>query len=299
MRFVLAILFLVAASSAASACSQCMCGSPLPAAYLWGPEPDRARFGFEERYASKSNALDEQPGNEEENEHRVSGYGLWRPVETMLVVARLPYAFREQIQTPLGGPQTIDHNSGFSDAEITSSWRVAQPWVGEGRRAAISVIGGVIAPTGSNTAKDENGVRLDEHLQTGSGAWRGSFGGLALMPIGPGTFELDAQERWNGTNGADYHYGNTFLANAGFTSRVYSNWQILGFVNARSALKDEDGAEFAPNTGGTMIYAAPALRYWGKGGWIADLTVQLPVVSNLYGIQEEHTTARLGISFAP
>ena len=63
--------------------------------------------------------------------------------------------------------------------------------------------------------------------------------------------------------------------------------------------RDEDGAEFAPNTGGTMIYAAPALRYWGKGGWIADLSVQVPVVSNLYGIQEEHTTARLGISFAP
>ena len=299
MRYLLAVLFLLGSFSVAQACSQCMCGSPLPAAYLWGPEPDHLRFGLEERYLSKSSALDEVPGNEEENEHRVSGYGLWRPTEPVLLLARLPYSFRELIQTPIGGPQTDEHNSGFSDAEITTSWRVLQPWVGEGRRASISLVGGVTAPTGSNNAKNESGERFDEHLQTGSGAWRGSLGGLAVTPFARGTFELDAQERWNGTNDAEYHYGDTFLANAGYTSRLYGNWQILGFVNARSALRDEDGAEFAPNTGGTMIYAAPSLRYWGKGGWIADLSLQVPVVSNLYGIQEEHTTARLGISFAP
>src|SRR5262249_76969 len=210
MRYVLSLLFLLGSFSVAQACSQCMCGSPLPAAYLWGPEPDHFRFGLEERYLSKSNALDEGPGNEEENEHRVSGYGLWRPTERVLLLARLPYSFREQIQTPIGGPQTVDHNSGFSDAEITPAGRFAQPWVGEGRRASLSMIGGVIAPTGSNNATDENGARLDEHLQTGSGAWRGSLGGLAVTPLASGTFEIDAQERWNGTNNADYHYGDTF-----------------------------------------------------------------------------------------
>jgi len=295
----LALLLLLGGFSSAQACSQCMCGSPLPAAYLWGPEPDRFRFGFEERYLSKETALDQVPGTEEENEHRVSVYGLWRPVEPLLVVGRMPYSFRELIETPVGGPRTTTHNSGFSDAELTASWRVAQPWVGEGRRATVSLLGGVTAPTGSNSARDDNGERFDEHLQPGSGAWRGTFGGLAVTPIGSGTFELDAQGRWNGTNDFDYHYGDTFLANAGYTSRLHGMWQFLGFVNARSAQRDEDGADFAPNTGGTMIYAAPAIRYWGKGGWIADLSVQVPVVSNLYGIQEEHTTARLGISFAP
>src|SRR5215831_7002172 len=153
MRIALGLLFLLGSASLASACSQCMCGSPLPAAYLWGPEPDHFRFGFEERYLSKANALDAEPGTEDENEHRVSGYGLWRPVEPVLLLGRLPYSFREQIQTPVGGPQTTTRNSGFSDAELTVSWRVVQPWVGEGRRATVSLLGGAIAPTGSNNAK--------------------------------------------------------------------------------------------------------------------------------------------------
>jgi len=298
-RIVLALLLLTGSTAIAQACSQCMCGSPLPAAYLWGAEPDHFRFGVEERYLSKANALDEEPGMEQESEHRVSAYGLWRPAEPLLLLGRLPYSFREQIQRPLDGTEATTRHNGLADAELTSVWRAWQPWVGEGRRATVSLIGGVIVPTGSNHARDDEGVRLDEHLQTGAGAWRGSFGGIAVAPVGVGTVEIDAQERWNGTNDFDYHYGNTFLANAGYTSRVYGSFQLLAFANARSALRDEDGAAFAPNTGGTMIYASPALRYWGKGGWIADLAVQVPVVSNLYGIQEEHTTARLGISFAP
>jgi hypothetical protein len=32
---------------------------------------------------------------------------------------------------------------------------------------------------------------------------------------------------------------------------------------------------------------------------VADLAVQIPVVSNLYGDQTEHATGRLGLSFAP
>lgn len=299
MKLLLALLLLLGSSSLAQACSQCMCGSPLPAASLWGPEPDHFRFGLDERYQSKSNALDDVPGMEDESEHRISGYGLWRPLNPLLVLGRLPYSFRENVQTPIGGPQTTERNSGFSDAELTGMWRVAQPWVGEGRRATISLIGGLTMPTGSNNAKDENGNRFDEHVQTGAGMWRETAGGIAVLPVGPGSLDIDAAGRWNGTNSFDYHYGDTFLANVGYTSRRVGNWQLVGFFNGRYAAKDEDGADFAPNTGGTMIYAAPALRYWGSGGWIADFAVQVPVVSNLYGIQEEHTTARLGISFAP
>src|SRR5262245_46195272 len=96
--FFAAALGLAVCASLASACSQGICGSPLPAAYLWGPEPDRFRFGLEERYHSKSNALEDVPGREEESEHRVSGYAMWRPAEPVLLIARMPYTFREMTE---------------------------------------------------------------------------------------------------------------------------------------------------------------------------------------------------------
>src|SRR5262245_10574839 len=304
MRKQLAVFFAAAlglslGASLALACSQCICGSPLPAAYLWGPEPDRCRFGLEERYHSKSNALEDVAGREEESEHRVSGFGMWRPVEPVLLIARMPYTFREMIETPVGEERTRQTNSGFSDLELGVTWRVAQPKMGESRRAVISLLGGLNPPTGSNSATDETGERLEEHLQTGTGAWRGTVGGTAVCPLGSGTFEVDAEQRWNGTNDYEYHYGNAFLSNAGYSSRLYGRWQFLAFANGRAGEADEDGAEIVPHTGGTMIFAAPAVRYWSTSHWIADLSFQIPVVSNLFGDQTENTVARLGISFAP
>ena len=46
--------------------SQCTCGMPFPPDALGGPAPQRLRFGLEEQYLSKQNALEDVAGIEKE-----------------------------------------------------------------------------------------------------------------------------------------------------------------------------------------------------------------------------------------
>ncbi len=93
LMFVIALSLVAPAAltpAIASACSQCMCGTPFPADVLGGVVPSRLTFGLEDRYLSKRNALDEGPGHEEEREHRIGAFALWRPMNRLSLLARIP-----------------------------------------------------------------------------------------------------------------------------------------------------------------------------------------------------------------
>lgn len=291
----LAALFVVLAAPASHACSQCMCGAPFPSDVLGGTVPMQLRYGFEDRYLSKSNALDEGPGDETEQEHRVSAFALWRPNTSIALLGRLPYAVKELTERPLGGVETSSTEHGIGDAEAQVLMELARS--SSGREAWLGAVLGFTAPTGSNEKKDESGERRDAHLQPGSGAWSGTGGFHAATRAGVGIFDASVLGRWNGTNVHGYHYGNTLLYNAGWASRDRSGWQVLLQMNGRSAARDiTEGDTHDENTGGTVLYLAPGVRWQGWQGLALDAAVQIPFVESLYGIQDEHTTARLALS---
>src|ERR1043166_162439 len=105
-------------SDPAGACSQCMCGTPFPADVLGGVVPSKFGYGLEERYLSKSNALDEGPGVEQEREHRVAAFGLWRPLNQLAFLARVPYNFKEITSRPAGEAASVQRSRGVGDAEL-------------------------------------------------------------------------------------------------------------------------------------------------------------------------------------
>src|SRR5216117_2137495 len=88
-------LSVAACAADAHACSQCLCGTPFPSDALGGAIPMQVRYGLEERYLSKSNALDDEPGVEREREHRVSAFVLWRAADRLAISARLPWNVKQ------------------------------------------------------------------------------------------------------------------------------------------------------------------------------------------------------------
>jgi hypothetical protein len=68
-----------------------MCGAPFPADVLGGVVPSHLTYGLEERYLSKENAMSEEPGMEEQNEHRLAAIALWRAANRLALLARAPY----------------------------------------------------------------------------------------------------------------------------------------------------------------------------------------------------------------
>jgi hypothetical protein len=272
-----------------------MCGTPFPADALGGVVPAHFTWGLDERYLSKSNALDSGPGEEQEREHRVAAYGLWRPLNRLALVARVPYAIKEITTRPQGDEQTIDRSHGLGDAELLAMVGVVRM---NGRLpVTVGVVGGVGAPTGASELKDGSGERLDAHLQTGIGAWTGTGGINMTVATHPGIWEASVLGRASGTNSHGYRYGSVLLYNAGLTSRAWNSTRFLLQLNGRVAAKDrlEDGTP-GENTGGSVLYVAPGARWVSTLGLSVEAALQIPVAQSLYGTQTEHTTARLSLA---
>ena len=297
VSLLLVSLLSLALAPRARACSQCLCGTPFPFDALGVVVPAQFRYGFEERYLSKSNALDEGPGTEEEREHRVSGFVLWRANNRLALQGRLPYNVKENEQTPLGEAPTTETARGIGDAEVSGLFGLAH--TNGVHPTVFGLVLGVVAPTGSNEATNDLGERFDAHVQPGAGAWSGTGGLNVAVAIAGGVVDGSVLGRVNGTNSHDYHYGNVLLYNAGYSSPARRGLRLLAQINGRSAQQDqlEDGT-IGEHTGGTVVYLSPGARWQTGLGLDIEGIVQIPVIENLFGVQDEHTTGRIALSLS-
>jgi len=296
----LALACVAGVSGHARACSQCLCGSPAPLQDLLGGASGTWSYGFEERYLSKANGLDGVPGEERQYEHRLAGLIAWRPVPRASLQARLPYVIKKNTEAAAGEPEVFTRSHGIGDAEVLGRYDILRFGNLFTRRGTAALTGAVTIPTGSNDRRDDSGERLDAHLQPGTGAWSGSAG-LILERAHPTTaMSASLLGRVNGTNAHGYHYGDAVLYNLGLARTLSPVWQGAVEVNGRTAARDrtEDG-EHDPNSGGSIVYLAPSVRWGGLGSAWIDLLVQVPVIQALEGDQTEKTTARVSLIWAP
>jgi len=279
----------------AQACSQCMCGTPFPAGVMGGVVPMQFTYGIEERFLSKTSGLDAGPGEEQEREHRVAGFAMWRPLNRLALLGRLPYNAKEVTDQVGAAGSSTQSSHGVGDAELTALVGVAR---GAGRHAiTLGLVLGGTAPTGSNEARDASGERLDIHLQPGIGAWSGTTGLNLAMTGARGTWDASVLNRISGTSSHRYRYGKAVLYNAGFTSHSWKGVRLLAQINGRWAARDhlEDGT-IGENTGGLVTYAAPGMRWQIGSGLGLEGAIQVPVSQRLYGDQIEHATGRVSFS---
>jgi hypothetical protein len=285
----------------ARACSQCMCGDPFPTTAFGAPVAATFRFGVETRLLSKNNGLDDIAGTESEREQRVAPFLLWTASPRFIVAVRQTYAFKRIADRPDGAAEDVSSSRGFGDGEVLARYRAIDLGMGErGGRGYVALLAGVGAPTGRNHLTDATGTRLDEHLQTGIGAWSGTGGVDLAWPAPAVLFETNASVRVNGTNAVGYRYGTAVLFDAGATTRHTGLWQFVVRVDGRVAQEDHiarDGT-LDPNSGGAILYASPGVRWFGATGLVFDVGVQAPIAQQLDGTQREHATARVAISLA-
>lgn len=294
--FALMILILVTSSGVALACSQCECGSPTPPGYLLDTAYHRFSYGLEDRYLSKENALEDEPGHEEQWEHRISGLLYYRPSDRIGMQLRVPYVFKTNEESVTGESPVRTHSDGFGDVAVRARLEVARFGGTTSPPRTLALIADASAPTGSDNLKDDSGERLEAHLQPGTGAWSGTGGAAFDVARMGSAISASVLYRVNGTNTYGYHYANTLLFNAGYARTLSRSWEAALELNARSAKRDvtEDGSD-DPNSGGSLLYVAPSVRYLMGGAASLQFLVQVPVAQDLYGDQTEHTTARLGV----
>jgi hypothetical protein len=301
--FALALGLFFAAANPVAACSMCRCGDPTFSAlgsniYSSGEfhlAVDWDRF-------NKTQFTEEGgiPGTDHEIENRVTLALSYSIAERLVLVARVPYSFRNLTTTTDEGSDEVT-TRGFSDPEFYGLFRLWSSDFGPGlgRRTWISAVAGVKTSWGENNLQ-QNGERVDEHAQPGTGS-TDVFGGLSAIYLfdAQSSVFASAQYRGTGRNSFGYKYGDIFTANLAYEHKLSDRVDAVLEANFRHSGRDEVDAtgEEDPNTGGSILYISPRLIVSLGGGVVLRLGAQIPTWKDLYGIQSEKVNYNAGLTF--
>jgi len=304
--FLLALL--CAAAPPARACSMCRCGDATFNALGTDVYVDgKVRVSFDwERFDKDQGAADAQESMLENRFTTALSYTFF---DRVTAVARVPYSSREQrspaeetaAATLNASPERVQSTtSDLSDPELYALVRLwSAPFTGDmGKRAWVSLIGGVKTNWGRNDLR-AGGVRLDEHLQAGTGSTDvfAGFSGVYLLNHTSSLFG-SVQYRQTGTNDFGYRYGNIKMASAGYEQKFTEKLDGVVTFDYRDSGRDLAGDEgLDPDTGGRILYLSPRLSFDFNRGLVGRLSVQVPVAKDLNGAQKEKTVVNLGLTY--
>jgi hypothetical protein len=290
---VVALTFVMAAllPRGAEPCSMCHCGDPaftLLGSQLFVPNIWHVGLGAE-RFDKDQVAEDDPTTREEEVENRLTLSASRTFGQRLTLVARVPFSQRT-ITTAEGE----DSATGLSDPELLAHYRLFSPKGG----SWLSLSLGLRLGWGQNDVQ-RNGERAEEHLQPGTGA-AGVSPGLSFSRVVGAAHSASifgsVLGRFNGRNDAGYHYGDVFLTNLGYERRLGDRFNGVLEANFRWAAKDEPAVgEEDVNTGGSVLYLTPTVLVRIERTLFFRVGVQIPVVKDLYGDQDEKVNVLTGL----
>jgi hypothetical protein len=211
-------------------------------------------------------------------------YGLSNRV---MLMASAPYTFNR-----ISAEGSAETANGLGDPEIMA---MAHLLSFANNAWTLQAVAGARLPLGKSEQTDEAGARLEQHLQTGSGAWAGIFGAQLLYSGGSVPLFFGASYQTNGTNDHDFKYGHVFRFNAAAQKALSKPLDAIVEINGRVADYDLDGTETDPNSGGTIVYFSPGLRLRLGSALSLRSQVQIPVAESLHGEQDEKVNVRTGL----
>jgi len=285
----------------AFACSICRCGDPTFSAL--------GKDGFHAtglRLAVDWERFDKDEGDpaaesESQVENRFTALASYGFSDRFSLTARVPLSWRHLTSTsPDSEPETTQ-TSGLSDPEIYSQLRIwASPLnPSVGRRTSITLVAGVKTAWGQNDV-EENGERVDEHAQPGTGS-TDAFGSLVLLYLIDPRSSLFVSSGYRGTGSNDfgYRYGSTFTANLAYEHKFGSRLDGILELNFRDAKKDRVDAEgtLDEDTGGSLLFVTPRVLVSLGHGVALRASAQIPLFKDLNGFQKERAVANVGLTY--
>jgi hypothetical protein len=293
---IFAAAFLIS-SPAAFACSMCRCSDPVFNAlgqgiYTYGG----FHVALDWNRLNQSQGAEGGPLFEEQVRNTVTATLSYGWQERFTFVAQVPYTFND-----LTTGEGVEKADGLADPLFYTYIRLwSSPFSGGlGRRAWISAVFAVKTPWGENDVT-ENGERLEEHVQPGTGATNLS-GGLAGLYLLDAKSSLYGSFAYTGTgrNEFGYKYGNNVQASIVYDRKV-AEWLDgvleVNFLDAKRDQVDSEGLN-DPDTGGQSLYLTPRIGVNIVRGLVARAAVQIPVWENLNGIQDIKPAFSAGLTY--
>ncbi len=210
----------------------------------------------------------------------------------LTVSLAIPYVHKElEMRDPATGRRITLESSGLGDIRLFSKYRFWSRDTPRGTRG-LAAFGGLQLPSGS-TSEEENGERLPQPLQPGTGAVSG-FLGLA------GTYVQDAIGIEGGvtytinSEANDFRFGNVVnydlaLEYQIFPQRILSGSQVTFLVefNGEYAERNESNGLALGNTGGHTLLLSPGIQFITPplptlgGNLVLEVSGQVPIFEDL------------------
>ncbi len=185
----------------------------------------------------------------------------------------------------MGGAESADADpSGLTDLWLTGKYRLMR-----GDRGHLAVVGGFKLPTGEDDEELSNGERLEPSSQPGSGAVDYRLGaGYSRYLSSRTTFDASGLFALRGEHN-DFRVGDRLDLGIAVAHRLGDDpgqaWTIFGELAGVVLEKDEQGGNPNNNSGGTIIYASPGLRYRFRGGAMMSIAPSIPLAQDWNGDQ--------------
>ncbi len=191
-------------------------------------------------------------------------------------------------------PDTSDTESAIADPEgITDLSLTAKYRLLRGRPGNLSVITGVILPTGRTDVRLDNGERLEPSSQPGTGEW-GIQAGLGYSRFLADRVTLDTSLLYTTrVKNNDFKVGDRVDLGVAMAYRLtdsikaFPNHSVFAELTGVWIGKDEDAGESNPNSGGWTAYVTPGYRVRIAENWSLTVAPSVPVYQDLNGDQIE------------
>lgn len=211
-------------------------------------------------------------------------------------------------------------SAGIGDLTVMGQFRFLN---NRQSQTEAAILLGVKTPTGRTNVKDNDGERFETEFQPGSGSWDGLFGLAATQRVGRWSFDANVLYQLVTEGAQDTDLGDRFQYNVAISYRVLGAaggpmyvgalpepmyhggpnahrhhhreappvtlgpaLDLVLELNGEWHAREEITGVKEPNSGGTTVYLSPGLRY-GTDNWSSFVSVGVPVVSNLNGVQTD------------
>ncbi len=286
----------LAAAAPARACSLCACGDPLVSAGDAAPAGRELWAAVETEWLTASAAMESMPGaTEKVDQGTVRVLGVYSPLARVNAVLTVPLVQKRVSVSGAGMDHGTSVQTGLGDLELGARWFLADASnFSAMRHQSFAVSAGTSLPTGSDDAT-EDGARLDQHAQVGTGGWGPYAGVLYRLEQGAWHGFASLTGRWRSENGYGYRYGASLGWSVSVQRELGDRVAVGLAIDGREAAPDrEDGADVA-HTGGLVLAASPEVHVNVGGAWWLTARAQLPFATDLRGIQDVGPTFSAGV----
>jgi len=226
------------------------------------------------------------------------GYGI---TNNLTVSLNIPYEQVNNIREAHSDEPDEIHqhgdSKGIGDMTIMAQYRFLKT----DDKWEAAVLGGLKIPTGKTNDRDIHGETFEAEFLPGSGAWSPIFGLAATKKFN--RISLDANVQYTIRNGGTQitNLGDLFNYNTAVSYRAANGdlaWDLILEVNGEWKEKQKTRGAWDSNSGGHMIFISPGTRIVMGKKVSAFLSVGIPVLQDLNGIQDDTDYKGLfGISF--